>query len=301
MRLGTIFFTVLICFAYNTYAQDDVMVDLSVLEGLNTSYIAPHKPMFPVLPRKDKIISDKSETKSSSIKKKLPIKPKNSAVSVKSENNVKKEKKPDTSSSNKIVEVRPEENIVVVDVEPAAPNEYMPKSQELESKANKKTEDKLQQDQQLRNVKLADSSDTTKKIEASVAALEASFSKGTDEEAETSEFHPKLLVEDIPAKELEVNNSIKFASGVDTLSSEQMSQINSIIGGFKDIEHNKIAIYSYNQDDGVDSFKKKRISLNRAIEVRSYLIKQGYKNFSIKVININSGSDKIDTVEIEEL
>ena len=167
--------------------------------------------------------------------------------------------------------------------------------------SNKKTEDKLQQDQQLRNVKLADSSDTTKKIEASVAALEASFSKGTDEEAETSEFHPKLLVEDIPAKELEVNNSIKFASGVDTLSSEQMSQINSIIGGFKDIEHNKIAIYSYNQDDGVDSFKKKRISLNRAIEVRSYLIKQGYKNFSIKVININSGSDKIDTVEIEEL
>ena len=80
-----------------------------------------------------------------------------------------------------------------------------------------------------------------------------------------------------------------------------MATIDNIIGKFKDVNSNKIAIYSYNLDDGVDSFRKKRISLNRAVGIRSYLIKQGYKNFSIKVININSGSDKINTVEMEEI
>ena len=80
-----------------------------------------------------------------------------------------------------------------------------------------------------------------------------------------------------------------------------MSKIDTIIKSFEDTNTNKIAIYSYNLDDGVDSFKKKRVSLNRAVEVRGYLIKQGYKNFSIKVININSNSNKVNTVELEEI
>ena len=97
------------------------------------------------------------------------------------------------------------------------------------------------------------------------------------------------------------DRSIVFEEGVSDLTTEQMSKIDEIIGHFSDLTTNKIAIYSYNVDDGVDVFKKKRISLNRAIEVRSYLIKQGYKNFSIKVININAGSEKQNVVELEEI
>ena len=66
-------------------------------------------------------------------------------------------------------------------------------------------------------------------------------------------------------------------------------------------DKNKIAIYAYNLDNGVDTFEKKRISLNRAVNVRGYLIKQGYKNFSIKVVNVEADSDKINTVELEEI
>ena len=118
------------------------------------------------------------------------------------------------------------------------------------------------------------------------------------------ETKPALLVDKTAAPQPEMpvdGRSIVFADGEDELTPEQMSKIDDIIGRFKDINTNKIAIYSYNLDDGVDSFRKKRVSLNRAVGIRGYLIKQGYKNFSIKVININSGSDKINTVELEEI
>ena len=37
--------------SFNAQAQDDVMLDLSVLDGLSSSYVAPVEPMFPVLPK----------------------------------------------------------------------------------------------------------------------------------------------------------------------------------------------------------------------------------------------------------
>jgi hypothetical protein len=80
-----------------------------------------------------------------------------------------------------------------------------------------------------------------------------------------------------------------------------MAQLNEIVGHFKNEPTNKIAIYSYNVEDGGDSFRKKRLSLNRAVGIRSYLLKQGYKNFSIKVVNVDSDSSKENTVELEEI
>ena len=58
---------------------------------------------------------------------------------------------------------------------------------------------------------------------------------------------------------------------------------------------------AYNYDNGEDVFRKKRQSLNRAIEIRSYLLGKGYKNFSIKVINITDDPAKGNVVEIDEL
>ena len=111
---------------------------------------------------------------------------------------------------------------------------------------------------------------------------------------------PALLIDDEQTIAPELGK-IAFADGVDELTAQQKAEIDVLTSKFKNTDKNKIAIYSYNLDDGVDSFKRKRISLNRAIEIRSYLLKKGYKNFSIKVINIGTGSDKINTVELEEI
>ena len=49
------------------------------------------------------------------------------------------------------------------------------------------------------------------------------------------------------------------------------------------------------------TFKKKKLSLDRATEIRSLLLNKGYKNFSIKVINITDNPEKRNLVEIEEI
>ena len=92
-----------------------------------------------------------------------------------------------------------------------------------------------------------------------------------------------------------------FDAEVSDLNDAQKAQLDNLVNGFENPAVNKIAILAFNLDDGVDTFKKKRLSLNRAIEIRSYLLQKGYKNFSIKVINVDAASDKVNTVEVEEL
>ena len=118
--------------------------------------------------------------------------------------------------------------------------------------------------------------------------------------AEEAPIQP--LISDYQEPKLPVSeNSILFEEGLDELNDTQKQQVDEIIRKFENPEKNKIMILSYNYEDGKDSFKKKRISLNRAIEVRSYLLGKGYKNFSIKVINISGDAEKRNLVEIEEL
>lgn len=112
-----------------------------------------------------------------------------------------------------------------------------------------------------------------------------------------------LLVEEpaAPQPAQSSGHDIVFADGADELTEAQKQQVDAIIASFADAANHKIAIYSYNLDDGVDAFKKKRQSLNRAVAVRSYLLPKGYKNFSIKVVNVDAASGKANTVELEEL
>lgn len=97
------------------------------------------------------------------------------------------------------------------------------------------------------------------------------------------------------------NSVIVFAEGEDVLTPEQQKQITSLISTFKDADKNKISIIAYNLDDGENVFQRKRTSLNRAVNIRSHLLSMGYKNYSIKVINVNSGDERINTVKITEL
>ena len=248
-------------FAFSANAQD-VMVDLSVLDDLDTPYNIDSKPLFPVLDKE-------------AIKKKI-VKPK---VEVKKEI-VEPVVKDDTKFKAPTVEIKPlDDDIVVVDVEPVSkPRQpekatviYQPKP--VEAKPEPVVVEQL------------------KPVEAKPEPVVVPPVETKDS---------KLLIEE-PKAVTKADNVIKFAEGVDELNEEQKVQISAIVANYQNGPKNKIAIYSYNLDDGVDSFKKKRISLNRAVEVRSYLLKKGYKNFSIKVININSVSDKLNTVELKEI
>jgi outer membrane protein OmpA-like peptidoglycan-associated protein len=98
-----------------------------------------------------------------------------------------------------------------------------------------------------------------------------------------------------------VPNRIVFARNSTNLTDNDRRQIDAIINSFDNPQVNRIGILSYNYDDGNDSFRKKRQSLNRAVEVRSYLLSKGFKNFSIKVVNTTDDSSKEGVVEIEEL
>ena len=98
-----------------------------------------------------------------------------------------------------------------------------------------------------------------------------------------------------------VKREIVFAEGSSELDELSKKKINAIIASFDNAGANKIAIMAYNYDNGQDVFRKKRQSLNRAIEIRSYLLAKGYKNFSIKVINITDDAARGNVVEIDEI
>lgn len=97
------------------------------------------------------------------------------------------------------------------------------------------------------------------------------------------------------------SHRLLFEPDVSELSPAQQQQVDEIIASFKDASKNKIAIIAYNQDNGVDSFRKKRLCLDRVVKIRSYLLQKGYKDFAVKVINVDSSSDRANVVEIEEM
>lgn len=263
-------------FAFSANAQD-VMVDLSVLDDLDTPYNIDSKPLFPVLDKE-------------AIKKKI-VKPK---VEVKKAN-VEPVVKDDTKFKAPIVEIKPlDDDIVVVDVEPVSKPRQPDKATVIYQPKPVKAKPEPAVVEQ------------PKPVEAKPEPVVVEQPKPVEAKPEPVVVPPvetkdsKLLIEE-PKAVTKADNVIKFAEGVDELNEEQKVQISAIVAKYQNGPKNKIAIYSYNLDDGVDSFKKKRISLNRAVEVRSYLLKKGYKNFSIKVININSVSDKLNTVELKEI
>ncbi len=253
-------------------ADDSVVVNLHVLDGLSGvssvgSYVA-QQPLFPVV-KKSPIVKKKKTPKKVQIKSELSA----SAPEIKVE--VKKDMAPKemvsatvsskTAPTQQIPFVEDTEPVVVVDVEPVS---VAPSTKITPAEKNP------QQD-----------------------------SKPVIEEKTTEDSGtPKLLIDETATTNKKaIGSSLVFALDSDEITEDLQKQIDQIVASFTNPADNKIAIYSYNLEDGVEAFKKKRISLNRAVAIRSYLLPKGYKNFSIKVINIDGSSDKGNTVELEEL
>lgn len=281
------------------FAQEEsVMVDLSVLEGLSSAPAAyapaATEPLFPIVKKapKAKKVSKPVVKKSEPVVK-VEVKETKTVVAKEETPEAKAEEK--TVKHQQIPFVESAEPVVVVDIEPVS--------------EPKETATPEQQPAVAQTLPAAPAvaenapapAETAPKAEENPIQTEAKV-----EVAPAEAKAPALLVEDTPASvqlpsPQAVNNKLTFAADADELNDEQKKQIDGIIASFKDAKNNKIAIYAYNLEEGDDAFRRKRLSLNRAVEVRSYLLPKGYKNFSIKVINVDTASGKADTVEIEEL
>lgn len=92
---------------------------------------------------------------------------------------------------------------------------------------------------------------------------------------------------------------IVFAEKSDRLSAENLARLEEYAATLAAPGKNKIIISAYNFEDGGNSFKSKRLNLNRAVAVRSFLMTKGYKNFSIRIVNTGNRG-KRNVTEIEE-
>ena len=277
MRFGKIFLQGVFLYASIANAQD-VMVDLSVLDDLDAPYKNVSKPLLPVLPKKTEAKVKKS------------LKPKQEKVT----KPIKKLK------PKKVVEkVKPlDDDIVVVDFEPVS-EPVVAKKEITEPVEAKKAEIQPVKKDVSEEIKLVEGiKDVEKKVMEEIKQPEPEVAERAESVVEKEKS--ELLISE--KKEIVDSGSyISFANDADELNDEQRAKIDAIVANYKNTSKNKIAIYSYNLDNGVDSFKRKRISLNRAVEIRRYLLKKGYKNFSIKVININNTSDKNNMVKLQEI
>ncbi len=269
----------------SSVSAQDVYVDLSVLDSLDSSVqtYSPSEPLFPVLPPQPKYKqAPKKVVKKTTSKKEEPI----VKVEVKEKVEIPapvEVKTPAVEQHQPIPYVESTEQVVVVDVEPVSP----------QAKAQQPITSDAQASQPAEKV-------NDVQAKADIIAP-APVTPVTQSENMPASNENELLVDGGSDNNEPVLESITFSGEAVELTDAQKAQVDKVIASFKDISQNKIAIYSYNLDDGVDSFKKKRLSLNRALEVRSYLMQKGHKNFSIKVLNVDSSSDKANTVEIEEL
>ncbi|MBE6448005.1 MAG: hypothetical protein E7018_01740 [Alphaproteobacteria bacterium] len=282
--------------ATNAQAQDDIFVDLSVLESLSGTGASTYNisaPKFPVV-KKSPVVKKKSTPKPVAQKVKIAPKP---PVLEKSEVKapIVVENKAEHQNHQPIPYIESSEPVVVVDVEPSVDT----KTKEVP--AIKEQPASVEAPVLVPAPAKEPTEETT--AENSLSANTSIVDTPKPEDKLVEEHAPTLLIDPAQTSQMQPSTKgvISFADGEDTLTTEQQAQIDATVASFENPSVNKIAIYSYNLDDGVDSFKKKRLSLNRAVEIRSYLLPKGYKNFSIKVINVDANSQKGNTVELEEL
>lgn len=307
-------------------AADDVYVDLSVLNNLQPgdSLFVETQPLFPVV--------KKAPVKKTVRKKKTPKKTVAPAKPVAEKTPApKKEEKaiailpqapeiPQPLAEVKPEPVKPANPITVADDrEPVADVDVVrpaetdngkalsePKSEEVSKPAAALIEPAAKVEPAKTEVSVPAAEETAKAPEKAAAVQEAenvpaAETAPTAEPEEKKEIKPLLPVGDKTPAVAETGRQIFFADDSFEISPENADKIISLIETFEDPRKHKIAIYAYNYDNGENTFKKKKLSLDRATEIRSLLLNKGYKNFSIKVINITDNPEKRNLVEIEEI
>ena len=304
-------------------AADDVYVDLSVLNEIGggsapSAYGRP-EPLFPVIRNTPQFpVVKKSAPKAP--KAKTPVRKNKQKLKIKQVKVVEKEEKiaipakpadiqPVREKANSAVENKP----AVVEPAKDMPAEDKTVKDEVKEKAAAPAKREFVAD-------VPAAGQAPFKTEEPVPAEKVSSAPVVPVKAESVENQPVGEVPAAAEKKAEplvpvsgalvakpvvdvekVKREIVFAEGSSELDDLSKEKIDAIIASFDNAGANKIAIMAYNYDNGQDVFRKKRQSLNRAIEIRSYLLAKGYKNFSIKVINITDDAARGNVVEIDEI
>ena len=318
-----------VCAYANAQTEPDVYVDLSALDELSGtgSPVIHTEPLFPVVTARQAAEEKAKPAKKAVRKKAKPAAAKPVVKKEKAKPEVKVEvvekapagqpkSEPAASvvqpaapapvtepevKAQPVAEVEPvvpaaktEPAVVLTEAEPTKPSA----EPQLENKAKPVDDEVVVVDvEPLANpVKVVDV-EPVSPAKAQPTAEEKTTEPAAKTEAPSADNQPQAAAEvKKPAP-----GRFAFDAEVSDLNDAQKAQLDNLVNGFENPAVNKIAILAFNLDDGVDTFKKKRLSLNRAIEIRSYLLQKGYKNFSIKVINVDAASDKVNTVEVEEL
>lgn len=303
---------------------DDVYVDLSVLDSLEGSSfpINNQGPLFPIVSSSDshqdevKVKKPSRKIKKNIIKKKKLEIPSKQVVKVETPKQEKETvaKKQEVSVESKVTAEKIP--FKTAPAEPQKENVQAAPSVAVKSEPLPTVENKVENTQSAvpaqtqEQSSISNNSNTEQAPEPVVKepaqAVASEPEVDNFQNAEAKEEKPSLLIDTkqdnaSSSSKTEIGSDIFFAAESDALLPEDETKINNIIATFENPQENKIAIFSFNLDDGNDSFRKKRISLNRAIAVRSYLLNKGYKNFSIKVVNLNEANGKENSVHIEEL
>ncbi|MBP3347116.1 MAG: hypothetical protein J6L86_08845 [Alphaproteobacteria bacterium] len=300
-------------------SAQDVYVDLSVLDSLGTDSSASSSPLFPVVSPESRPVKKAVKKAPHKAKKqvKKAVRAEKDVVSIPQKSEIKVENlkpatnlQPDLSSEKAQIKDQP--------VNKAAAAEILGKAEKTISEAeNAPVLSPVSAD--VKNDSAENNGQTAiapvempENDENALMLAERQPAPQTAEpellvpvkpaESKTLFTPPAAEQPSVPAERQvsAADNRIIFAEDVSELSEDHKKQIDAVISGFEDPKNNKIAIFSYNYDNGEDVFRKKRMSLNRAVEIRSYLLGKGYKNFSIKVINVNE-ADKNNLVTVVEL
>jgi outer membrane protein OmpA-like peptidoglycan-associated protein len=95
--------------------------------------------------------------------------------------------------------------------------------------------------------------------------------------------------------------SLGFAAESFELSDAAKSQLDSVIASMGQDENLRIQLQAYAQGDGANASKARRLSLSRALQVRSYLIDRGVRStrIDVRALGANVPSGPADRVDIK--
>ena len=256
-------------------AWADYEINLSVLDTLGAGEISAELPLPVVKPSTQRAKSPISSVKKTmpKIEKKVEKVEKNEHPSSKVENSVAKEI---ASSSSDIKQ----KTATSADSQDVSNNddtkEKSPEAQIIIENQNNTSSDEI----------VIDLPDETI-VEHNTDSAETS--KDLIKTAETSASADDLAL--IPIDNFgnprapEASVLITFDDQSDILTDDVIALLDEFAEKNKDNANDKILIESYHYTGSENVFAHKRISLNRAVNIRTYLLNKGFKSFNIQIIN----------------
>lgn len=287
------------------YAADDVYVDLSVLDAAPRDSIGfvASQPLFPVY---EKAKAPKAKVHRKAKAPVLPpaVKPEPKLEEAVVHEDLNEEKETAKTEIKTIEpETLPEKDTVIEIPAPEEPVvEAKPVSETVEEPVEQpapiSAETPAPAEPEVKELPAAPTEAIEVKEPAAepIAAVEPIAPAPVVMSATTAELPETSAV--VAPKEV---YSLSFAPDSSELSSASLQRLEEAVRTFDPEQKKKISIKAHNYDNGEDSFRKKRISLTRATEVRSWFLNRGFKNFSIRVVNSSTDDENRDTVEFEEL